>query len=528
MKRKLVSVLFAITITTGAAVAQDMFDALRFSQNFYEGTTRFSSMGGAFAALGGDFSTLSVNPAGLGVYRSSEFTFTPAISYSRTRSDYEDVRDLRDDRTRFGFSNVGYVSAINLGGTKGLVGVNFAAGYNKLNNFNYNVSVGGRDVGVFNSYVEGIVNQANAVGYDPAEIDNSNAFRNFSPLDWNAILAWRVGLIAFDNGSQEFFPFDSRLASATQRQAARLESTGSIGEYVFSVGANISHKLYIGGTLGIQDIMYDMTKVLQETPNEVIDLVSLTYRQRFSTSGFGINFKAGLIFRPIPELRLGAAIHTPTGQYLTDSYLASMSASTRSDGNIQSTTPVNDFDYRVRTPWKFIGGVAYTFKDMGMISVDYEYVDYSTMRLREDTNIFGNFGDSFAADNDMIRSTLRGVSNVRAGAEINVGSGFALRLGYAFYGTPYRSGAEGIPGIVSDSQGRLAVSTYSMGIGDNNVNIYSAGFGYRFNGGFIDLGYSNTQSKTTHILDDYEFGTLDGVTTRNSFNRFMMTVGLRF
>ena len=39
---------------------------------FYGGTARFMSMGGAFTALGGDISTLSQNPAGIGVFRTSE------------------------------------------------------------------------------------------------------------------------------------------------------------------------------------------------------------------------------------------------------------------------------------------------------------------------------------------------------------------------------------------------------------------------------------------------------------------------
>ena len=61
--------------------AQNETDALRFSQTFPGGTARTIGMSGAFGAFGGDFSTLSINPAGIGVYRSSEFSITPAMNY---------------------------------------------------------------------------------------------------------------------------------------------------------------------------------------------------------------------------------------------------------------------------------------------------------------------------------------------------------------------------------------------------------------------------------------------------------------
>jgi hypothetical protein len=78
MKR--ISFVILILLCASAGIfAQNVDDALRYSQIFYGGTTRFTSMGGAFTAVGGDISSLSQNPAGLGVFRSSEFTITPQL-----------------------------------------------------------------------------------------------------------------------------------------------------------------------------------------------------------------------------------------------------------------------------------------------------------------------------------------------------------------------------------------------------------------------------------------------------------------
>ena len=63
-------------LSTFGALAQGEMDAYKFSQYDISGTARYMSMGGAFGALGGDISSMRTNPAGLGIYRSSEVLTT--------------------------------------------------------------------------------------------------------------------------------------------------------------------------------------------------------------------------------------------------------------------------------------------------------------------------------------------------------------------------------------------------------------------------------------------------------------------
>ena len=64
-----------------ATFAQSAYDALNLSQtNPVLGTARYSAMAGAMGALGGNVSTMKDNPAGLGIYRSFDITFTPSFS----------------------------------------------------------------------------------------------------------------------------------------------------------------------------------------------------------------------------------------------------------------------------------------------------------------------------------------------------------------------------------------------------------------------------------------------------------------
>ena len=56
--------------------SQDIDDVIRFSNVETQGTARFKAMGGAFGALGGDISAVSINPAGSSVFNTSHGTFS--------------------------------------------------------------------------------------------------------------------------------------------------------------------------------------------------------------------------------------------------------------------------------------------------------------------------------------------------------------------------------------------------------------------------------------------------------------------
>lgn len=66
MKKYITLFLLGLTVTT--IQSQDITDAIRFSQDNLNGTARFRAMSGAFGALGGDFSSLNVNPAGSEIF----------------------------------------------------------------------------------------------------------------------------------------------------------------------------------------------------------------------------------------------------------------------------------------------------------------------------------------------------------------------------------------------------------------------------------------------------------------------------
>src|ERR1035437_8662519 len=110
---KAIKILIAITaiVLPVAVIAQSAVDAIRYSAIYFGGTARYSSMGGAFGAIGADFSTLSTNPAGLGVYRKNEFTFTPSFYTGKTSSTF-DGKTSDVQKYNFNLGNLGMVWAM--------------------------------------------------------------------------------------------------------------------------------------------------------------------------------------------------------------------------------------------------------------------------------------------------------------------------------------------------------------------------------------------------------------------------------
>ncbi|MBT8196517.1 MAG: hypothetical protein KJO64_08810, partial [Bacteroidia bacterium] len=128
------SMLVACFFLPNNLSAQNDADALRLSNIQFGSTARSISLAGAMGALGADFSTFSKNPAGIGIYRKSEFTFSPLITSRTAKSEYlGNSNEL--SQTPFGIGNAGLVYAAPLQGGSLWKSINYGFGYNRLNTF---------------------------------------------------------------------------------------------------------------------------------------------------------------------------------------------------------------------------------------------------------------------------------------------------------------------------------------------------------------------------------------------------------
>ena len=480
MKRTLLA-LTALLIFSVQSFSQNENDAFRYSFLKPGGTARFTSMGGAFGALGGDFSSLSINPAGLGVFRSSEITFTPTLDYSLVESAYYGT--ISDDmKYNFNLNNLGVVFSLPLSSPleqPGWKAINFGFGINRHNNYNQRWTTEGFNTR--SSLMTDFLDQANFEG----SVSNLD--------DFSTGLAWDTWLLYEENGQ---FMVDMPGGSVLQRQETN--SSGSIREFVLSMAANYNDFLFLGATVGLPSVRYEESSIFQETDRDNLNGIfnSLTYTNWFKTTGTGFNLKVGAILRPTDMIRLGVAFHTPTFFKLEDEYNASMQSSLNlTDYTDFSASPDGWFEYELTTPMKAIGSLGLVFGNVGLVSLDYEYVDYSRMRLRSDDYLF-------ADENRVIRENFTTQHNLRIGGEVRLDP-LVLRGGYAFYSSPYQTG-----------------------VNDGQQSIVSAGLGLRERNFFLDFGYAYAFFAEDYYLYSAQF--VDPVQNDFSQSRFMLTFGFRF
>lgn len=506
----------ALLSTSAAIFAQNAYDALRFSEQYTEGTARSMAMGNAFTALGGDMGGITINPASSAVYRYSEFQITPSVAGMSSSTNYLGST-TSDNKTRFGVSSFGYVGSYSTGRRNaGLVNWSFGLVLTKQNNFNSTMKAAGRTNST--SWLSALAANTNGIYAPSMDLNDQNDPYWYSNASWNSILGWNNSLLDTLPGTTDQYiaatenlnGYDISVGGNID-QMFRSISKGNITEATINLGGNFSNKFYAGINIGIQSIMYSYEERYAEQAADSRDFQtgfeSFSAAYRYKATGTGINLKAGFIYVPVEWLRFGASISTPTWMYLNEDWENGMNARFN-DGYSQSlASPLGTYSYRLNTPFRWNAGAAVRLGVLGAISLDYERVDYSNAEFKDADN--GDFG--YDAENDDIARTLSAQNIFRAGAEINATPAFAVRAGFQHYSSPY-----------SDSRSDDAKSIGSIGIG----YVTSCGA----SDFFIDLTYQQLLKKGKEDFSLYADTEIPAPVGKNSINNWkvLMTLGLRF
>ncbi|MDR0418721.1 MAG: hypothetical protein LBH34_00730 [Prevotellaceae bacterium] len=498
--KKITLVVIATTLSA-SIFAQNEVDALRFSRNFNLGTARSAAMGGAFTALGGDASSLASNPAGIGVYRSSDLTITGNLMQAGVNSSYMG-NSYDDSRTRFGLSNLGIIGTYNLYNDDGLVNLNFGFTHDKLANFNERYEYVGSSIdantGTYLDYFTSIVKDDVAKG--------------FVDLSLEGYMAVELGLTNYINDDTIYSNLDG--ASRT-KNGKKSVTSGNIGEYGFNFGGNVSNIFYFGVRVGLQSVSFSQT-TLDEEWNEKRDTAGLNefyYKRDYRVDGIGVNFKVGFIVWPfiksdipLAGLRIGAAIHTPTYLSIDDKYELYADSKLFGDNLTYFYEYVEDLEYNLETPLKILAGAAYVFGHQdsdwrGILSLDYEYLDYSKIKTRKDGERVGQ--------NLKMDSYFNSASNFRLGGELGYRN-VSFRAGYGLYGNPYKD--------IPENEGR-----------DGKVNVYSGGIGVQVSEMFnLAFAYQRVTQKDKGYLYNNDIVKSNPVNYEIAQNNFFITFGWRF
>ena len=496
MKRIRLTILAAFTLFS-ALSAQNVDDALRYSQVFYGGTARFTSMGGAFTALGGDISTLSQNPAGIGVFRASEFTFTPQLNYINSTAGFHG--NTSDYLYNFNLSQAGFVSNLmSKKGSTGMLKFNFGYSFNKTNNLHQSTLIQG-------------INTTSSMADSWAAIGNNNGGTKYYDLSGPEGIAFDTYLIDTLRGANgmgygtTFSNYGDNPPSKYGQSVSRLISNeGFTGEHAISFGGNYSDKIFFGATLGISQLKYISKFEHSESANTAMPSLfkNFNYLDYYEDRGTGYSFKLGAIFKPVESIRIGVAFHSPVWYHINEYFFETISSNFTDGGRYESSNDPMRFNYALTTPFRVLGGIAFQIQKVALLSADYEFVDYSMAK-------FSQTGDNYnySEKNTAINNTLKSASNFRVGGEFRFNKLY-LRSGYGYYGKAFRSG---------DDNANMDYNSISGGIGFREMN-FSLDFGYTH--------LSSSQVYSLYALDE-NFEPANAKINTNQ-NMFTLTFGYKF
>lgn len=486
-------ILLLITIITVNIIqAQEIRDALRYSQENLNGTARFRAMSGAFGALGGDLSSINVNPAGSAIFANNQLGFTLNNTSINNNSNFFDnttnVKDSSFDLNQAGgvfvFKNQNKLNnwkkfsvAINFENTNVLNNSIYSAGTNPSNSIaNY-----------FLSYANGVpLNVLEDSNYDELGHGAQQAFLGYQGYIINPV----------NNNSTNTNYTSNVPAGGSYYQENTITAKGYNGKLSFNAATSFKDKLYIGVNLNSHFVDFRQSSRFYEdneaplTPDYTVSRVQ--FDNDLYTYGTGFSFQLGAIAKLSKELRFGIAFESPTWLRLNDEFtqkLIGVSANTSEElaPDVVNPNTTNYYEpYKLQTPSKWTGSMAYVFGKKGLISVDYAIKDYSSIQFKPNSDPY------YRTLNNKMNTLLNSASELRLGAEYKI-EAWSLRGGYRLEQSPYKN---------------------KTTIGD--LTGYSGGIGYNFGGTKLDLSYATFKRATQQGF--FEQGLTDGaaINTKNS------------
>jgi len=410
MKRILI---FAIIIaSTHTAFSQSLGYndlGILFSKDDNYGTARFEAMSGAFGALGGDISSLGINPAGPAVSKKSIFSVTLNNRNTEYSSMYYgNTTNLQDN----------YFDISQAGGILSFDTANSSEWNRFALSFNYRI-------------------KKDFDGFYSAKGNSNRLFYNEHVADNKAVKT----------------QFD---ASIDQYTSSKTEGQSS----VFNIGFSAVHqnKLSVGASLNFHDIKFYREAYFNEVNDDIngnildVESYNETYIQ-----GNGISLGLGFIYKLNQSLRVGLAYETPTWyQEVIEDYYDELVMNEVKNLNINSDIDVigpESYLYKFKSPSRITASGAYIFGKQGLISVDYTYKDYKNIKFSD-----GNFSQ----ENANFANNYRNTQSLNIGTEWRFDK-MSIRGGYHYEKDPNL--------LLGGNTNKDNIKGYSAGLGYNFGNM---------------------------------------------------------
>jgi hypothetical protein len=498
------TLLFIGVLSMSTIYAQDITDAVRYASDAIQGTARFRGMSGAFGALGGDMSAVSLNPAGAAIFNNSHTSLTLSNSdvdnkttyFNNSNSSSNSNFEMNQAGAAFVFNNYNNNSPWR----KFVLG--FA--YEQTQNYDTRFFASGISNTSIDSYF-----LANAQGLRLDEIsafpDESitNAYReignSFGFANQQAFLGFESFILEPDTNDDANTLYTSNIAPGSFNQEYSYASTGYNGKFTVNLAMQYEDNLFLGINLNSHFINYERSTFLFEENSNLGSLVNeVGFENNLSTIGNGFSFQLGGIAKLNDMVRVGVSYDSPTWYTISEETTQYLSTVRDDNGSVALALDpqvVNVFpDYKLQTPSKITGSIALIFDKKGLISFDYSRKDYGNTKFTPQSDSF------FAAQNNIISTNLTAANTYRIGGEVRQDN-FSFRGGFKFEESPYKDSS-----FYGDLKG------------------FSLGIGYNFGGSRLDLAYENSNRTINQQL--YDVGLTNTTRIKTDYSNFTLSLSM--
>lgn len=523
------------------AFAQTAVEAASLSQSDFRGTARFMSMAGAFTALGGDLSTLTQNPGGIGLFRKSEIGLTLDIDIKSTQATTPYMQSSLNQTNAY-FNNVSYVGSAIFGNNRDY-SFNWGFSYGRKASFDRKFKGQSAMKGSLSEYIAGYSTDEGYLSDDLSGTDN-NYFYGSCP--WLAMLAYNGYVINSESGynNRYFGLYEEGVTKGIS--SFNVVEQGYIDEYSINFGGNVTNLLYWGLGIGITDIDFRnntyYTEDMTDACNPVSDGANIVAGNPGGDGGFGldsythitgngVNVKFGVILRPINELRIGLAVHTPTFYKLEKASGAKIDYG-YPGGSVrpgETKTPDDYRKWKFNSPWRLMLGVAGVIGNNAIISADYEYRAYNSMSISSFDDYTYSYED-YTYGNQDIKDYFTSSNIIRIGGEYRVTPKFSVRTGYSYETSPTKaimSNIETSPMVYTSNPADTGTTpSYTF---NKDTQMVTFGVGYRFGAFSIDAAYVYRNRKSDFMaFTPNEYTTPYSAQISDTDNNIVLSMGFKF
>ena len=494
-------IYFFLTIFPYLIYSQDITDAINWSIENESGNARYSAMGGAFGALGGNLSAISSNPASGAVFELSRFGGSLVSNINQTKSNFKsNINNVNSQNANY---QIGLVYVFKNYGSGDLNKFSIGLNYQSQNNYNQDIKISGRNNNSIDNF---FLNNAQGISLNDISFGSnesvSGVYRwlgnNIGYYAQQAFLGYQSYLLSYDSDTNSYYSLAKYNNGLDQDNSTIIEGYNNIAS--LNLSWQYKDNLYMGINLNFHDILYEKENRHIETNfDDDSAITRIDFRNYLSTVGNGISIQGGIIYKA-GSLRFGLSYKSPTFYAFEDNldqYLETNSIDTDgiSYNDIVDPRVTNIYEYNFKSPSKFTFSSGAVINNMILLNLDVTSKNYSKSSFKH------QFDGVYTDLNNAISRNLTNVLDYKIGTEIKINN-FSLRGGYKIINSPYDN------------------------IDENYFNASSLGLGYNFRSSTVDFALVN--SKLNYNYQMFDSGLTDSASIINEKVNIILSYNIIF